>query len=80
MQRKVELYETWLEQRDKHQERLKGFYKRQLDRKDKYAIELRDELNEAKCKLKVIEHGNKIAQRNIHVAQEDLDRDRKNMT
>ena len=80
MQLKVELYETRLEQRDKHQERLKGFYKRQLDRKDKYAIELRDELNEAKCKLKVIEHGNKIAQRNIRVAQEDLDRDRKTMT
>ena len=80
MQLKVELYETRLEQRDKNQERLKGFYKRQLDRKDKYAIELRDELNEAKCKLKVIEHGNKIAQRNMHVAQEDLDRDRKTMT
>ncbi len=59
MQGKVELCETRLEQRDKQHERLKGFYKRQLYRKEKYAIELRDELNEAKCKLKVIEDGNK---------------------
>jgi hypothetical protein len=80
MQGIVNLYETRLEMRDKHQERLKGFFKRQLDRKEKYAIELRDELNVAKGKLNAIEHSNKKAQRNIHVAQEDLDRDRKNMT
>jgi hypothetical protein len=59
MQEKLDLYETRLEQKAKHHERLKGFYKRELDQKEKYAIELRDELNEAKCKLNVIQHGKK---------------------
>jgi hypothetical protein len=68
MQAKVDLYETRLKQKTKHHERLKGFYKRELDRKGKYTIELRDEINEAKCKLNAIEHGTKIAQRNINVA------------
>jgi hypothetical protein len=67
-----------LDQRAKRQERLKGFYKRDLDRKEKYANELRRELNEAKCQLNAIEYGTKKAERNINVARQDLEREQKN--
>ncbi len=72
------LYETRLKQRAKHQERLKGFYKRDLERKEKDAQVLRRELNEAKCQLKAIEYGTKKAARNIDVARQDLERDQNN--
>ena len=44
----VDLYETRLEHRAKNYERLKGFFQRQLDKKEKNASELRVELNEAR--------------------------------
>jgi hypothetical protein len=75
----VELYETRLQQRTKRQERLKAIYKRDLDRKEKYANELRQELNDAKCQLNAIEYGTKKAERNINVARQDLERDQNNM-
>ena len=72
------LYETRLKQRAKHQERLKGFYKRDLERKEKDAQVLRVELNEAKCQLKAIEYGTKKAARTIDVARQDMERDQNN--
>jgi hypothetical protein len=78
-QEKVELYEKRLEQRAKNQERLKGFYKRQMDRNDTAANELRVELNEAKKKLEVMEYGTKKAERNNDVARTDLDRQQQNV-
>ncbi len=74
------LFETRLKQRARHQERLKGFYKRDLDRKEKDAKELRCELNDAKCQLKAIEYGTKKAARNINVAMQDLERDQNNIS
>ncbi len=50
-QEQVELYEKRLEQRANNEERLKGFYKRQKDRDDLAANELRVELTEAKKNL-----------------------------
>jgi hypothetical protein len=74
------VYETRLKQRTKRQDRLQGFYKRDLDRKQKYANELRQELNDAKIKLNAIEYGAKKAERNINVARQDLDRDKVSMS
>ena len=79
-QAEVDLYETRLEQRAKNYERLKGFYKRQLDKKEKYASELRVELNEARNKLEATEYSTKKAERNINVAKQDLERERMNHT
>ena len=75
----MELNEARLQQRTKRQERLKAMYKRDLDRKEKYANELRQELNDAKCQLNAIEYGSKKAERNINVARQDLERDQYNM-
>ncbi len=58
-QEQVDLSEKRLEPRAKHQERLKEYYKRQLDRKEQRAHELRGELNEAKIKLEAMEYGTK---------------------
>jgi hypothetical protein len=74
-QAEVDLYETRLEQRAKNYERLKGFFKRQLDKKEKYASELRVELNEARNKLEATEYSTKKAERNINVAKLDLERE-----
>jgi len=79
-QAEVDVYETRLKQRTKRQDRLQGFYKRDLDRKQKYANELRQELNDAKIKLNAIEYGAKKAERNINVARQDLDRDKVSMS
>jgi hypothetical protein len=79
-QAEVDLYQTRLEQRVKNYERLKGFYKRQLDKKEINASELRVELNEARKKLEAIEYCTKKAERNINVAKQDLDRERMNHT
>jgi hypothetical protein len=79
-QAEVDLHQTRLEQRAKNYERLKGFYKRQLDKKDKNASELRVELNEATKKLEAIEYSTKKAERNINVAKQDLERERMNHT
>ncbi len=68
-----------MQQRTKRQERLKAIYKCDLDRKEKYANELRQELNNAKCQLNAIEYGTKKSERNINVARQDLERDRNNM-
>jgi hypothetical protein len=76
----VDLYEARLDQRAKRQERLQGFYKRDLERKEKLANELRRELNEAKCQLNAIEYGTKKAERNINVAKQDLEREQKNIS
>jgi hypothetical protein len=43
-QAEVDLYETRLDQRAKRQEQLQGFYKRDLERKEKLVNELRREL------------------------------------
>ncbi len=74
------MYETRLKQRTKRQDRLQGFYKRDLDRKQKYANELRQELNDAKSKLNAIEYGTKKAERNINVARQDLEREQISMS
>ena len=74
------MYETRLEQRAKNYERLKGIFKRQLDKKEKYARELREELNEARNKLEATEYSTKKAERNINVAKLDLERERKNIS
>ena len=74
----VELYEKRLELRAKNQERLKGFYKRQKDRHEQAAKELRVELTETKKKLELMEYGTKKAERNMDVARADLDRQQKN--
>jgi hypothetical protein len=79
-QAEVDLYETRLDQRAKRQERLQGFYKRNLERKEKLANEIRRELNEAKCQLNAIEYGTKKAERNINVARQDLERGQKNIS
>ncbi len=79
-QAEVDLYETRLEQRAKNYERLKGFYKRQLDKKEKYASELRVELIEARNKLEATEYSTKKAERNITVAKLNLERERMNIT
>jgi hypothetical protein len=79
-QAEVDLYKTRLEQRAKNYERLKGFYKRQLDKKEKYANELRVELNEARNKLEATEYSTKKAERNINVAKLDLKREQKQIT
>ena len=76
----VDLYETRLNQRAKRQERLQRFYKRDLERKEKLATELRRELNEAKCQLNAIEYGTKRAEWNINVARQDLEREQKNIS
>ncbi len=76
-QGQVELYEKRLEQRAKNQERLKGFYKRQKDRHEQAANELRVELTEAKEKIDLMEYGTKKAERNMDVALTDLDRQQK---
>ncbi len=74
------MYETRLDQRAKNYERLKGLFKRQLDKKEKYARELREELNEAINKLEATEYSTKKAERNINVAKLDLERERKNIS
>ena len=74
------MYETRLKQRTKRQDRLQGFYKRDLDRKQKYANKLREELNDAKIKLNAIEYGTKKAERNINVARQDLEREKVSMS
>jgi hypothetical protein len=79
-QAEVDLYETRLEQRTNNYERLKGFYKRQLDKKEKYATELRVELNEARNKLEATEYSTKKAERSINVAKLDLEREQKQIT
>ncbi len=76
----MDLYETRLEQRTKRQERLQGFYKRDLERQEKLANELRRELNEAKYQLNAIEYGTKKVERNINVARQDLEREQKNIS
>ncbi len=76
----MESYETRLEHRAKRQERLQGFYKRDLERQEKLANELRRELNEAKCQLDAIEYGTKKAERNINVARQGLEREQKNIS
>jgi hypothetical protein len=79
-QAEIDLYQTRLEERVKNYERLKGFYKRQLDKKEKYGSELREELDEARKKLEAIEYSAKKAERNINVAKLDLERERMNIT
>ena len=75
----MDIYETRLQQRTDRQERLNAFYKRDLDRKEKYANELRKELDDAKCKLKAIEYGTKKAERNIDVARQELEKEQNHM-
>ncbi len=79
-QAEVDLYETRLEQRSRCQERLQGFYERDLARQKKLANDLRRELNEAKCQLTAIEYGTKKAERNSNVARQDLERDQTNVS
>jgi hypothetical protein len=76
----VDLYETRLEHRAKNYERLKGFFQRKLDKKEKKASELWVELNEARKKLEATEYSTKKAERSINVAKLDLERERKNIT
>ncbi len=79
-QAEVDLYETRLEQRSRRQDRLQGFYQRDLERKEKLANDLRRELNEAKCQLTVIEYGTKKAERNINDARQDLEGEQTNVS
>ena len=68
-----------MQQKRDRQERLKALYKRDLDRKEKCANELRKELNDAKCKLNAIEYGAKKAERNIDVTRQEHEREQNHM-
>jgi hypothetical protein len=61
------------------QERQKGFYKRQLHRKQVVADELRADINEAKQKLVQKEQVTKKAERQLHIDQCDLERQKKHL-
>ena len=68
-----------MQQKRDRQERLKALYKRDLDRKEKCANELRKELNDAKCQLNAIEYGAKKAERNIDVTRQEHEREQNHM-
>ena len=59
--------------------RQKVFYKRQLDKSQGLSKQLREELNEAKKKLVAVEHVAKKTNRNMEVAQCDMDREQKQL-
>ena len=59
--------------------RQKAFYQRQLDKSQGLSNQLREELNEAKTKLVAVEHVAKTNNRNMEVAQCDMDREHKQL-
>ncbi len=59
--------------------RQKVFFQRQLDKAQGLSNQLRDELNEAKNKLVAVERGAKKIDRNMEVAQCDMDREHKQL-
>ena len=59
--------------------RQKVFFQRQLDKAQGLSKQLRDELNEAKNKLVAVERGAKKSDRNMEVAQCDMDREQKQL-
>ncbi len=66
-----------MEQHGKKQERLKNFYQRQLDKKQRLANSLREELNDAKLKLEAVEQGIKKKERNMNVVMCDIEREQR---
>ena len=66
-----------MEQHAKKQDRHTKFYKRQIDKSQGLANALREDLNDAKLKLEVVEHGSKTVERSMHVAMCDKDREQK---
>ena len=66
-----------MEQHAKKKERLTIFYQRQLDKKQRLANSLREELNDAKVKLQAVEQGIKKKERNMNVVMYDMDRKQK---
>jgi hypothetical protein len=60
-------------------DRQKQFFKRQIDRKQVCVDQLREELNAAKQKVAVTERGTRKVERQLHVDQADVDREKKNL-
>ncbi len=60
-------------------DRQKHFFKRQIDRKQVCVDKLREELNAAKQKVAVMERGSRKVERQLHVDQADVDREKKNL-
>ena len=73
----MEHSELQMEQHAKKKERLQIFYQRQLDKKQRLANSLREELNDAKVKLQAVEQGIKKKERNMNVVMYDMDRKQK---
>ena len=66
-----------MEQHAKKQKRLQNFYERQLEKKQRLANSLREELNDAKVKLEAVEQGIKKKERNMNVVLCDMEREQK---
>ncbi len=73
----MEHSELQMEQHAKKQERLKNFYERQLEKKQRLANSLREELNDAKVKLQAVEQGIKTKERNINLVICDIEREQR---
>jgi hypothetical protein len=71
--------EAKVQQHVKKHVRQKVFFQRQLDKAQGLSQQLRDELNEAKNKLVAVERGAKKIDRNMEVAQCDMDREHKQL-
>ncbi len=76
---KLEHSEEKVQQHVKKHARQKVIYQRQLDKSQGLSNQLREELNEAKKKLVAVEHGAKKTDRNMQVAQCDMDKENKQL-